>query len=195
MRKLIITNGTGGAGKDTFYKMVANRLQALGYEVFRYSYVQYTRDMLSEWGGIDTSAKTDKDRQLLAGINHALEEYSDIPFRDCCEFIDENLFTYKTRYEPTENQFVPSDVNFIFLDVRVPEVINRFRERYQNTQTVFVHNGEVNSATAEDKGVYNYQYDYVVDNTGNIDNLKEQADRYANYIISKNDTTPTKEGN
>ena len=195
MRKLIITNGTGGAGKDTFYQMVANRLQTLGYDVFRYSYVQYTRDMLSEWGGIDTSAKTDKDRQLLACINHALEEYSDIPFRDCCEFIDENLLTYRTRYEPTENQFVPNDVNFIFLDVRVPEVIDRFKERYQNTQTVFVHNGEVNSATAEDRNVYNYKYDYVIDNTGNFSHLKEQAERYVNHLICKNDTVLIEEGN
>lgn len=188
MRKLVITNGTGGAGKDTFCQMVKKELEEIGFETWRYSYVDFTRNMLHEFADIDTSKKTDKDRKLLAAINRALEEYDDIPFKDCCDLINDFLLSFQNRYEPMTDTYEKNDTDFIFLDVRSPEIINRFKEKYKNVYTVLVDNGKLTDATPEDLNVKNYDYDYTIDNTGTLCDLEQQAHDFVTYILNQEDT-------
>lgn len=188
MRKLVITNGTGGAGKDTFCQMVKKELEEIGFETWRYSYVDFTRNMLHEFADIDTSKKTDKDRKLLAAINHALEEYDDIPFKDCCDLINDFLLSFQNRYEPMTDTYEKNDTDFIFLDVRSPEIINRFKEKYKNVYTVLVDNGKLTDATPEDLNVKNYDYDYMINNTGTLCDLEQQAHDFVTYILNQEDT-------
>lgn len=188
MRKLVITNGTGGAGKDTFCQMVKKELEEIGFETWRYSYVDFTRNMLQEFADIDTSKKTDKDRKLLAAINRALEEYDDIPFKDCCSLVEDFLLSYQKRFEPTTDTYVKNDADFIFLDVRVPEIIDRFKEKYQNVYTVLIDNGTLTDSTQEDLGVKNYKYDYTIDNTGTLCDLEQQANDFVLSILNQEDT-------
>lgn len=188
MRKLVITNGTGGAGKDTFCQMVKKELEGIGFETWRYSYVDFTRNMLQEFADIDTSKKTDKDRKLLAAINRALEEYDDIPFKDCCSLVEDFLLSYQKRFEPTTDTYVKNDADFIFLDVRVPEIIDRFKEKYTNVYTVIIDNGKLTDSTPEDLNVKNYVYDYTIDNTGTLCDLEQQAHDFVNFILNQEDT-------
>lgn len=180
MRRIIITNGTGGAGKDTFCEYVTDYLGKKGYTAWRSSYVEFTRFMLSE-NGIDTSKKTDKDRVLLAELNRLLEEYDDIPFKDCCQLIDDALFKSENN-DPY--QYCPEDLaDVILLDVRNPDVIEKFKTVYNNVITVLIDNGTTNTATEEDRGVFNYRYDRIISNTRDLDFLKQQAEVFADEII------------
>ncbi len=180
MRRLVITNGTGGSGKDTFCKYAAEYLDSKGYNTVRYSFVDFARRMLAD-AGIDTSAKTDKDRQLLAGLNQILENYDDIPFKDCCQFINDMLFISG---ETADYDYIPEDIaDVIFLDVRSPEIIDRFKTVYDNVITVLVDNGRTNTATAEDSGVFNYNYDSVISNTRDMNYLKMQAKNFVDKSI------------
>ena len=188
MRKLVITNGTGGAGKDTFCQMVKKELEEIGFETWRYSYVDFTRNMLHEFADIDTSKKTDKDRKLLAAINRALEEYDDIPFKDCCDLINDFLLSFQNRYEPMTDTYEKNDTDFIFLDVRSPEIINRFKKKYKNVYTVLVDNGKLTDSTPEDLNVKNYDYDYMINNTGTLCDLEQQAHDFVTYILNQEDT-------
>ncbi len=181
MRKLIITNGTGGAGKDTFCKYITEYLETKGYKACRYSYADFARYLLSK-SGIDTNKKTNKDRILLAGLNKLLEEYDDIPFKDCCQFIDDTLFNCD------DTECIPEDVvNVILLDVRVPKVIDKFKNVYSNVITVLIENGVTNTATKEDSGVFDYCYDSIISNTKGYDYLKEQAESFSDKFILKGD--------
>lgn len=188
MRKLVITNGTGGAGKDTFCQMVKKELEEIGFETWRYSYVDFTRNMLHEFADIDTSKKTDKDRKLLAAINRALEEYDDIPFKDCCDLINDFLLSFQNRYEPMTDTYEKNDTDFIFLDVRSPEIIDRFKEKYKNIYTVLVDNGKLTDSTSEDLNVKNYDYDYTINNSGTLCDLEQQAHDFVTYILNQEDT-------
>lgn len=182
MRKLIITNGTGGAGKDTFCNMVTSLLLTKNLTVLKASYVDDTRSMLKEWFGIDTSAKTDKDRQLLASVNKALEIYDDVPFKNCCHLIDD-MFYY---FEDTDPYDYPcakdSEFDVIFLDVRDSAVIDKFKNTYNNVYTILIDNGKTNTATTEDSNVRNYRYDYIIANTGSLDCLLSQAEKFIDSI-------------
>ncbi len=180
MRRLVITNGTGGSGKDTFCKYAAEYLDSKGYNTVRYSYVDFARQMLAD-AGIDTSAKTSKDRQLLAGLNQILEQYDDIPFMDCCQFINDMLFRSD---ETADYDYIPKDIaDVIFLDVRNPEIIDRFKTVYDNIITVLVDNGRTNTATEEDSGVFDYNYDSVISNTRDMNYLKMQAKNFVDKFI------------
>ena len=188
MRKLVITNGTGGAGKDTFCQMVKKELEEIGFETWRYSYVDFARNMLHEFADIDTSKKTDKDRKLLAAINRALEEYDDIPFKDCCSLINDFLLSFQNRYEPMTDTYEKNDTDFIFLDVRSPEIIDRFKEKYNNVYTVLVDNGKLTDSAPEDLNVNNYDYDYTINNKGTLCDLEQQAHDFVTYILNQEDT-------
>lgn len=188
MRKIIITNGTGGAGKDTFCNMVTSLLLTKNLTVLKTSYVDDTRDMLKEWFGIDTSAKTDKDRQLLASINKALEVYDDVPFKSCCNIINDMFCDFKSS-DPYEEYPWSKDSEFdvIFLDVRDPAVIDKFKNTYNNICTVLIDNGKTNTATTEDTNVRNYKYDYIIANTGSLDYLLSQAESFVANISKMQD--------
>lgn len=181
MRKLIITNGTGGAGKDTFCNMITSLLLTKNLTVLKASYVDDTRSMLKEWFGIDTSAKTDKDRQLLASVNKALEVYDDVPFKNCCHLIDD-MFCDFTEIDPYDYQGKDSEFDVIFLDVRDPIVIDKFKNMYNNVYAVLIDNGKTNIATTEDANVRNYRYDYIIANTGSLDYLLSQAENFVSNI-------------
>ena len=182
MKKLIILNGTGGAGKDTFYKYISEYLfQRYNQTSIHYSYVEFTREMLKEYG-IDPSEKTAKYRQLLATINHALTEYRNIPLRDCCSLIDDMLF--KGIDDDPYEYVNPNEINCIFLDVREPSVIDSFKKLYPNTTTILVDNGRINNSTNEDKNVKNYLYDYVIFNVTSIDELKLKSEDIAEKLRS-----------
>ncbi len=186
MRKLIITNGTGGAGKDTFCNMVTSLLFTKNITVLKTSYVDDTRDMLKEWFGIDTSAKTDKDRQLLASVNKALEVYDDVLFKNCCRLIDD-MFCDFTEIDPYDYQSKDSEFDVIFLDVRDPAVIDKFKNTYNNVYTILIDNGKTNTATTEDANVRNYRYDYIIANTGSLDYLLSQAESFVGNISKMQD--------
>ena len=187
MRKLIITNGTGGAGKDTFCKMVTSLLFTKNITVLKTSYVDDTRDMLKEWFGIDTSAKTDKDRQLLASINKALEIYNDVPLKNCCRLIDDMFHNFEI-FDPYDCPCAKdSEFDIIFLDVRDPAVIDKFKDTYNNVYTVLIDNGKTNTATTEDANVRNYRYDYIIANTGSLDYLLSQAEGFVSNISEMQD--------
>lgn len=175
MLRVIITNGTGGSGKDTFCKYAAteiNERKDIHAVSNRYSYVDWTRHVL-QLLNFDTDNKTPAMRTLLADMNRAFEEYDDIPFKMCVKKIEQQ--------ERWDKQY-PCDY-YLFLDVRSPEVIDRFKAKYPNILTVLIDRGTLNTDTELDSGVYNYNYDYVVKNTGTLDDLRVEAERFVEKLV------------
>ena len=85
-KRIFILNGIHTSGKDTFVKYI----NEYGIDAIHYSYVDFTRDML-ESKGINIKDKSNKLRKLLCDVNNALEEYNDIPFKDCLNIADNFL--------------------------------------------------------------------------------------------------------
>lgn len=164
MIKIVILNGNPTAGKNTFAELVEDFYPVIDH----ISYVDFTRNMLDKMG-VDYSGKTAKDRQLIEAVNNALENHSDIPFIDICSF------TYKAIQE--------HDSGILFVDIRKPENIKRFCERFPDAITVFVDDGkETSDVTLSDSVVKNMEYKYTVINTGSIDDLKLAALVFINEI-------------
>ena len=171
MNKMIfILNGVHSTGKDTFVKYI----NSFGIEAVHYSYVDFTRNMLDSVG-VDINNKTDKIRKLLCDINNALEEYNDIPFKDCCNVADD-----------FKNDWLEG--NWLIIDCREPQKIERLKQKL-NAKTIFIKsNKKITADNVADKAVTeDYQYDYIIDNTGTLDDLKANTLDFVKSICLRGD--------
>lgn len=155
VKRIFILNGVHSTGKDTFVKYI----NGFGIDTVHYSYVDFTRNMLDSVG-VDVNNKTDKTRKLLCDINNALEEYDDIPFKDCCNVADD-----------FKNDWLEG--KWLIIDCREPQKIERLKQKL-NAKTIFIKsNKKITADNVADKAVTeDYQYDYIIDNTGTLDDLK-----------------------
>lgn len=166
---IFVLNGSPRSGKDTFCTLVEK------YGVVKhFSYVDFTRTMLDKMH-IDYSKKTDKDRQLLETINNALEAYDDIPMKDICENV-----IYAIAKADFRNLY-------IFVDIRKPENIKRFIEKFPDAKTVYIDDGrELSEATESDHSVKDYDYDYYVMNNGTLADLQAEVDKFVKRLRGDN---------
>lgn len=157
-KRIFVLNGVHSTGKDTFVKYI----NEYGIDAVHYSYVDFTRNMLDN-AGININNKTDKIRKLLCDINNALEEYDDIPFKDCCEIADD-----------FKNDWIEGD--WLIIDCREPKKIERLKQRL-NAKTIFIKsNKKITANNVADKAVAeDYKYDYIIDNTGTLEDLKKNT--------------------
>lgn len=165
--QVFVLNGSPTSGKNTFVEMMP-------YETVHYSYVDFTREILRN-AGIPVETKTNDMRVLLESVNNAIEIYNDIPFKDCCDVIMDFL---DGRYENCE---------LLFIDVRKPENIDRFFRLFKGIRTVYVSNKKpISSVTESDSQVANYEYDFYIDNSGSLEDLQREADRFIAEIRGDN---------
>ena len=166
--KIVVLNGNPTSGKNTFAELCE------GFSATEHiSYVDFTRDMLDNVG-VNYHGKTAADRQLLETVNDALEKHSDLPFLDICRFT-ENLSTLFT--------------GILFVDIRKPENIKRYVERFPQTITVFVDDGKpATNVTFSDSVVKDMKYDYTISNTGTIEQLRDKAKLFVETIMQKETT-------
>jgi len=160
MNKVIIINGGGGVGKDTFVKLCKEQND----NVKSISTVDCVKEIAKkcEWDG----SKSENDRRFLSDLKDALAKWNDIPFNKVINFIKS------------------MDNKIIFIYCREPDEIERFCYSIENAEvsTLLIINDNVTKINSNhaDAEVENYNYDYIIYNNGTIDNLKDSA-----YIFLK----------
>lgn len=166
MKKVIVTNGSGQWGKDTFAKILNKHIP-----LEKYSSIDLVKVIATygEWDG----GKTEKDRKFLSDLKILFSDYNDLPYRDVCK----KIIDFQTNNNKSK---------LILVDIREPKEIDRVKKNF-NAITVLVKNDNVNIITSNsaDANVLNYQYDYVVDNTGDLKHLQNEVIKFINYLIEK----------
>lgn len=160
MKEIIIINGTGGSGKDTFVEYVSKYAK-----VYNFSSVDKVKEIakLIGWSG----AKTDKDRKFLSDLKKLTTEYNDMSFSSIKNAVD---------------KFVNSDDEIMFIHIREPEEIKRVVSAF-NAKTLLVKREGLNLITTNysDASVENYDYDYIIKNT-TLEELERSAEEFVNKI-------------
>lgn len=153
MKEIIIINGTGGSGKDTFVEFVSKYKKT-----FNFSSVDKVKKIATQIGW--TGSKTEKDRKFLSDLKKLTTEYNDMSFND----IKENV-----------KSFLNSDSEIMFIHIREPEEIKRAALEF-NTKTLLIkRNGVDNiSSNYSDANVENYEYDFIIYNT-TLEELEKEA--------------------
>lgn len=156
MKKILIINGYPESGKTQFETYISKHVNSIIYSSIT-PVKEYTIKYF-DWNG----KKTEESRKFLAQLKKLLVKEFDYIYIKISEKIRE---FYSNIY-----------CEILMVDSREPEEIERFKNCFQAI-TVFVRNDRVEKITSNesDKNVENYQYDYVIENNGTLEELEQKA--------------------
>lgn len=156
-KKIYIINGSGGVGKDTFVNMVSETAPC---PVMNFSSVDKIKEIAKTvgWSG----GKTEKDRKFLSDLKLLCTDYNDMPFNSIKNKVEE---------------FMGNDAGMLFIHIREPNEIQRAKVAF-NAMTILVKRDSVKQITSNmaDSGVFDYDYDIVVYNDGDLSDLRLTAE-------------------
>ncbi len=161
MKNIIIINGTGGSGKDTFVEFVSKYSK-----VFNFSSVDKVKEVARVIGWSGT--KSEKDRKFLSDLKKLTTEYNDMSFNSIKDAV---------------SKFYSDDNEIMFIHIREPEEIKRAVNSFNAKTLLIKRDGqEIIKTNYSDANVENYNYDYIIENTTLAD-LDLQAKKLCNMII------------
>ena len=165
--KYFIINGRPRSGKDTFVNFCLEELGAFGKLI---STVDFVKEIAARCGWDKT--KTPKNRKFLSDLKDLLTNWGDVPYKKTLQEID--MFKFDLDYWDV------SDKGVVFIMCREPKEIDRF-ERELNAKSVLIQRASVEfeqQSNHADSEVLNHKYDYIIENNGTIDELKEKAKEF-----------------
>ena len=165
--KYFIINGRPRSGKDTFVNFCLEELGAFGKLI---STVDFVKKIATECGWDGT--KDLKNRKFLSDLKDLLTNWGDVPYKKTLQEID--MFKFDLDYWDV------SDKGVVFIMCREPKEIDRF-ERELNAKSVLIRRASVEfeqQSNHADSEVLNHKYDYIIENNGTIDELKEKAKEF-----------------
>ena len=158
-KQIFITNGMARCGKDTFAKILNEYIPTL-----KYSSIDKVKEVAKLCGW--TGGKSEKDRKFLSDLKQLTTEYSDMSFED----IRLNM-----------HKFISDDIHYIMLiDIREPKEIERVKQVF-NAKTILIKNNRVKniSSNNSDANVFDYTYDFVIQNNGTLDEFRNNIYKFA----------------
>lgn len=165
--KVLIINGMGGSGKDTFVKYLRNYV-----DLFHCSIADLPKKIATGLGW--KGEKDEKSRKLLSDIKLAIDNYNDANF---------------TYIKNKINDATRAGYKLVCVDMREANQIERAKKEF-GAITVFVDRDVPKILTnPADAGVYDYQYDYVIDNNGTLEELKQSAQTFAKELNKEHGVT------
>lgn len=157
-KQVIIINGTGGSGKDTFVEFCSEFTKVTN--ISSVDKVKEAAKALVNWNG----EKDEKSRKLLVDLKQLSIDYNDYP----TQYI-------KEKYE----EFINSDSKYLFVHIREINEIEKIK-KILNAKTLLILNPRVAIITSNtsDGNVLNYNYDFTIQNDGNLEDLKQKAKKF-----------------
>lgn len=163
MKEILIINGSGGVGKDTFVDCLKQLTS-----VYHTSIVNPVKEIAKEvgWNG----SKQEKDRRFLSDLKVLIDEYNDGNYNAMAQIMQ----NFK------DNKI---DDEILCIDMREKEQIERAKKEF-GAKALLVTRDSVKHITSNiaDAGVFNVKYDYHIENNGTIDALKEKAKALLNTL-------------
>lgn len=158
--RIIIFNGQGGSGKGlTHYFMSSYAGEKYGLCTTKTSIIDPVKELASFIGW--TGAKEQEDRKFLSDLKDLTDKYNDFSMINLIEKIEKQKHNY----------------DYFFVDMRDPDDIARLINLYPDTITILVKRGDKKDFDNHaDSNVFNYFYDYVVENNGTKEELKTTAE-------------------
>lgn len=160
MKNIVVINGTGGCGKDTFIKLISKYKR-----VYNFSSIDKVKEIarIIGWDG----TKDEKSRKFLSDLKNLTKEYNDMPYNCTKEAIEE---------------FKNSDCEIMFIHIRETEEIKRIVDTF-GAKTLFIKRENLNEITSNssDGRVSKYKYDYSILNT-TLEEYEKKACEFINWL-------------
>ena len=172
MVQVIVVNGAPRAGKTTFEDICIKKLGIYGTKI---STIDVIKDIALEcgWNG----EKTEKSRKFLSDLKKLVADNYDLPFKTIREYV-RILNSELERFNMENNATI-----YCFVDSREPDEIERIIKEF-NGIAIYVDRGDGNKeyGNSSDSNTLNVKYDYIIENSGTIENLEETAEEFLALI-------------
>ena len=172
---VVVINGMPTVGKSQFVEECKGSTDY--FSISEYSTVDFVKHIAKEcgWNG----KKTPANRKFLSDLKDLLTQWGDVPFQRSIEHIQWHDNVTKETVERMLPYYHLSLHALTFIHCREPKEIQRFKDCYgKECVTLLIRrvavetNDQSNHADAE---VFNYDYDYVINNDGTLEELHEKA--------------------
>lgn len=162
-KKIVVINGAGGVGKDQFCNYC---------DLYVPTYVISTVDKV-------------KEAYRLLGWNNEKSELHRKALSDIKDIGTKNLDHPYTFIKAQIELFNSSDHDLMFVHTREPDEIERFAKEF-GCITLLIKNPRIKSITSNhaDAEVENYNYDYIIDNDGTLDELNIKAKEFIKEMFN-----------
>lgn len=168
--------GKSGNGKTTSSKIIENFYNAKGKKTISLAYASYLKEYakrILNWNGDEKTKPRDFLQQLGVELIKTKIDDSFLIKR-----IIEDIKVYSYFYDV-----------IIISDARFPDEIDNIRNSFENVRTIKLLGQENKKLTAFQKnhasevGLENYNnYDYIVDNNGTLDDLKNKIENILSEV-------------
>ncbi len=157
-KQVIIINGTGGSGKDTFVGFCSEFANVTN--ISSVDKVKEAANILVGWNG----EKDEKSRKLLVDLKRLSLDYNDYP----TQYIKEQYDIFKNN---------KSEV--LFIHIREIDEIEKIK-KLLDAKTLLITNSRVAliMSNSSDANVLKYEYDYKIENDGTLEELKQKAKEF-----------------
>lgn len=158
MKDIIVINGSGGVGKDTFVDYCKEFASVLN--ISSVDKVKEAASILTGWAG----EKDEKSRKLLSDLKEIGIQYNDAPFK----YIEREVEGFKN-----------SKNDLMFIHIREPKEIEKCKKAF-NASSLLITNKNISAITTNhsDKDVLKFEYDYHIENDGTLEELREKAKQF-----------------
>lgn len=158
-KKIVIINGSGGVGKDTFVEFCGEFVKVKN--ISSVDKVKEAAQILAGWNG----EKDEKSRKFLADLKQLSIEYNNYPE----QYI-------QMQAEDFENS---PEEKIMFVHIREASEIQKIKELL-GAQTMLVTSNRVEAikTNAADANVDEYVYDIYLSNDGTLEELREKAEQF-----------------
>lgn len=165
--KVCVINGNGGCGKDTFIKLCEDISKDL--KIINCSTVDPIKNAAKELGW--QGEKTEEARKFLSDLKDLSTKYNNLPF----EYVKNTILLCKELYK---NNFI------IFIHCREPEEIQKFVDNFSATTVLIDASRRVKKILTNhaDANVNDYCYNYIIDNNGDLKDLRDAAEVFLKSI-------------
>ena len=162
MKEIVVINGSGGVGKDTFVQFCNEYIPIMN--ISSVDKVKEAAKVLAGWNG----EKDEKSRKFLSDLKELGIEYNDAPFKYISNMAEE---------------FKNSDKQIMFVHIRESEEIEKCK-KCLNAKTLLITNKNVAAinTNVSDRDVDKYKYDYHISNDGTLEELKQKAKEFVEKL-------------
>lgn len=167
--KIYVVNGYPQSGKDTFVDLCIERISSI-YSI-KLSTIDFIKEIAEQcgWNG----EKNLKNRKFLSDLKDLLTDWGDVPYKQIEKNIQHFEYPFKIYDMPTTNCV-------IFIFCREPKEISKLVKRL-NAKSIFIDRFEAESkeqSNHADNEVKDYNYDIIINNNGNLQELKNEVDNF-----------------
>jgi hypothetical protein len=163
-KKIVLINGTGGSGKDTFVQFCNNFVDT--DNVSTIDKVKEAATVLGWSGG-----KTETDRLFLSNLKLVWDKYNGGSNAYAAEQIC---------------NFIRGPKKLLFIHVREPQNINIICSTFE-CETLLIKTKRVEpiSSNISDANVDNFEYDHVIYNDSDLEHLRRSAELFLNHLFAR----------